>query len=89
MKKLRVWWIPQVPGQPFYVEVETVNEASKIITVLQDYDAFQLAQNIKPDYSNAGGLEVLVEEPNDWEEWYSKTTDEDIHEVMARDEEDG
>jgi hypothetical protein len=68
-KKLRVWWIPQVPGKPFHVEVESITEAKKLLDTLAKYDLFQLAHKIKPDYCNAGGLEVNVKRA--WEEWES------------------
>lgn len=53
---LKVWWIPQIPGTPFEVPVRSLEEAAFLITTLADYDLFQLEQNIKPDYSNVGGL---------------------------------
>lgn len=74
--KLRVWWIPQLPMDcPFYVSVETVREGRMILEVLADYDIFQFENNIKPDYSNTGGLEHF--DPDDtedgpegsWVEW--------------------
>ena len=68
MSKLRVWWIPQVPMNAFRIDVGTIQEASKIMTVLADYDAFQYNNNIKPDYSNVGGLEML--EGGEWTDWY-------------------
>lgn len=55
--ELRVWHIPQVPGKPFHVSVKTVEEGVRVINLLADYDAFQLAENIKPDYCNASGIE--------------------------------
>lgn len=67
MNKLRVWWIPQVPGERFFVDVASVAEAKKMLNVLARYDAFQLEHNIKPDYSNVGGLEELVD--GEWCEW--------------------
>jgi len=66
-EEARVWWIPQVPMKPFYVSVGTTEEAVKILDTLAKYDLFQLANNIKPDYSNAGGLQVKVD--GEWEEW--------------------
>lgn len=70
--KLRVWWIPQVPGEPFYVSVKNINEAKLIFNTLADYDLFQLAKHVKPDYSNAGGLQYWDEKENDWVEWEDK-----------------
>lgn len=64
---LRVWWIPQVPGKPFHVEVAGVAEAKKLLDTLAKYDLFQFEHNIKPDYCNAGGLEICND--GEWEEW--------------------
>jgi hypothetical protein len=78
-KKLQVWWIPQVPGKPFHVSVDSVQEAAKIMRILADYDAFQFEHNIKPDYSNAGGL-LQWDEDSDgegkagWVDWYDEET---------------
>ncbi len=69
-KDLRVWHIPQVPGKPFHVSVSSPEEAIKILDVLANYDAFQFKQHIKPDYSNAAGLEVF--EAGEWSEWYNE-----------------
>lgn len=65
---LRVWHIPQVPGRPFYVPVDSLKEAKKILDVLANYDSFQFENNIKPDYSNAAGLEEYIGD-NTWQEW--------------------
>lgn len=68
---LRVWWIPQVPmDDPFRVEVATVREAKLLLDTLAKYDIFQFENRIKPDYSNAGGLEVF--EDGEWCEWYDE-----------------
>lgn len=69
MKKgdLRVWHIPQVPMHAFHVDVRSVDEARKIIDTLAKYDLFQLENRIKPDYSNASGLEIF--DGVNWSEW--------------------
>lgn len=79
MDKYRVWWIPQVPGEPFRVPVKSVEEGVLIMQTLADYDLFQLKHRIKPDFTNAGGLEVLREwDPEtmachvQWEDWYDE-----------------
>ena len=64
--KLRVWWIPQVPGEPFYVPVESSERGRWLMGVLADYDRFQYENRIKPDYCNAGGLAEFDEEAQDW-----------------------
>lgn len=76
--ELRVYHIPQVPMEAFYVHVNSVVEAKKILIVLADYDLFQLERNIKPDYSNAAGLEIF--ENNEWVDWISENG-ENIDEV--------
>lgn len=70
--KLRVWHIPQIPMKPFYVSVESPEEAMKILEVLWDYDLFQYENRIKPDYANTSGLEYFDEEENEWFEWYDE-----------------
>lgn len=77
-KKLRVWWIPQVPMEAFYAPVQSVAEGVKILEVLALYDAFQLKNHIKPDYCNAGGLEEWVEDAGEghpgWVGWCDEET---------------
>ena len=83
-EQLKVWWIPQIPGKSFEVPVSSVDEAKKILTVLADYDAFQLDNNIKCDYCNAGGLVVYDEDADgegnpgwiDWEDDEGRSIDE-------------
>jgi hypothetical protein len=81
---LQVWWIPQIPGKPFYVDVATPEEAQKIMSVLAKYDIFQYENKIKPDYCNAGGLRCFNQEgvgtayEQEWAEWYDEETGDDI-----------
>ena len=74
--KLRVWWIPQVPGKPFMAEVTSVAEGRLVLDVLAAYDLFQLAHRVKPDFSNVGGLQVFSEEMGEWEDWYDEDGDD-------------
>ena len=73
--QLRVYWIPQIPMRSFEFDVDSPLEAQKYIAVLAEYDQFQLDNNIKPDYSNAGGLKVFdITDKTDgpdgsWLEW--------------------
>ena len=82
MKKLRVWWIPQVGCNipRFIVEVEDLARAKLLLDTLAVYDIFQLENNIKPDFSNTGGLEVWNENDSDWEDWYDEETGMDFDE---------
>jgi hypothetical protein len=88
MSKLRVWWMPQVGiGQTFYIPVETIEGGKKIMDILAAYDLFQLQNNVKPDYVNAGGLEMWDEEEKEWIDWRIETEDdffEDIDEYCEQ-----
>lgn len=75
MNKLRVWHIPQIPGKPFFVDVSSVEEGVRMMSALADYDAFQYDNNIKPDYSNANGLQMFDE----------SLTDQDLEEMELND----
>jgi hypothetical protein len=67
-KQLRVWWIPQVPMKAFRVDVKTIDEAKLLLDTLAKYDIFQFENKVKPDFANAGGLEMF--EDGEWCEWY-------------------
>jgi hypothetical protein len=71
---LRVWWIPQIPMEPFLVRVNSLVAAKVLLETLAAYDAFQLENNVKPDYSNAGGVCVL-EEDGEWVDFESEDGD--------------
>ena len=77
-KKLRVWWIPQVPMPAFHVEVGSVEEGVKIMDVLADYDLFQFNNRVKPDYCNTGGLQEFCESDKtdspegSWVDWWDE-----------------
>lgn len=80
--QLRVWHIPQAPGKPFEIDVQTPQEAKRIIDMLAAYDLFQFKNRIKPDYTNASGL--LVFEDGEWVEWYDENGDDiDSSELIA------
>ena len=72
---LKVWWIPQVPGEPFEIEVSSAREAKKLLDVLAEYDAFQFENRIKPDYCNAGGLVEWNAETGEWYDWHNEEGD--------------
>jgi hypothetical protein len=82
VKKFRVWWIPQVPMKPFYIPVNSLEEARLVLDTLAIYDLFQLKNNIKPDYCNVGGLQSFETDPeiNDWCDWYDEESGESFNE---------
>jgi len=69
-----VWWIPQVPMSPFKVLVSSLVQAKTIIESFAQYDKFQLENNIKPDYCNAGG--VMVMEDGEWTDFWTEDGEE-------------
>lgn len=79
---LRLWWIPQVPMAPFHVNVESAEQAIFLYNTLANYDIFQFENNIKPDYCNAGGLEVF--EDGEWSEY--ENGDAETIDELARNE---
>lgn len=71
---LAVWHIPQVPmNNPFWVSVATPQEGKRVMDILAEYDLYQLANNIKSDYSNASGL--CVYEDGEWVDWLNEDGD--------------
>lgn len=79
---LRVWWIAQVPGKAFHVDVASVQEGVKMMDTLALYDLHQLEVNVKGDFANAGGLEVFTADGGPdgkpgWEAWFDDETAED------------
>lgn len=82
MSKLRVWWNPQVGvSKIFYIPVESPEEGKKVMDTLAAYDMFQLQENLKPDFANAGGLQMFDEAENEWTDWYLED-DEEFYEDL-------
>jgi len=79
---LEVWWIPQIPGEAFRWPVPDLVAASLMLDALASYDDFQLAQGVKGDYCNAGGLSVFRD--GEWEDWYDEETGDDFDAYRER-----
>jgi len=71
---LKVWWIPQVPGEPFEWRVADLDQAGLMLDALACYDDFQFWKRVKGDYSNTGGLEIFRN--GEWEDWESDDCDD-------------
>lgn len=76
---IKIWWVPQIPGKPFEVSVPSLVAGKFLLTLLAEYDLFQLEQKVKPDYSNAGGL--CQYKNGDWEDWYDPDDDTEFDKV--------
>ena len=74
-----VWRNLGEKGAYQYVDVKTVAEGVKVMDTLAKYDEFQYENKIKPDYANAGGLQMCdPEQPSEgWVDWYDEKTGED------------
>lgn len=83
---LRIWWVPQVPMRPFRVRVDNLREAKLLLDTLASYDIFQLAHRIKPDFCNAGGVDVF--EDGEWMDWEHPESGESFDEYIRRTSED-
>ena len=74
MEKLRVWHIPQLGyNVVMYIPVATPEEGKRVIDILACYDLFQFENKIKPDYSNASGLQIFDNEEKEWLDWELET----------------
>lgn len=79
---LRVWHIPQVPGDAFHFAVNSIPEGKRVLDLLADYDQFQFDQGVKGDYCNAGGIEEFID--GEWIEIEDDPTDEEIEAAKER-----
>ena len=57
----------------FHVDIELIEDGIKIMETLARYDLFQYENNIKGDYSNAGGIEMV--EDGEWVSWEAQMPD--------------
>lgn len=66
--RIKVWWIPQIPGVPYERMAPSFSVAKEIYEVLAEYDAFQFEHKIKGDYANTGGISIChpALTSNDW-----------------------
>jgi hypothetical protein len=65
MSAFKVWYIPQVPGKPFEVQVDNLVTARLILDTLTNFSGFEFEHRVKPDYCDAGGIAVL-DDDGDW-----------------------
>lgn len=88
--KLRVAHYPQIPCDPFIVEVKSLEEARTIKNTLANYDLFQYEKRIKPDYSNMTIIEQWDEDEQEWYDWEDEGTGiSDIDEYFEFVEDEG
>lgn len=74
-KRLQVHHYPQVPCQPFTVDVKDEYEAMKIANTLADQHLWLLENKIIPDYVN--NIEVVMWDGSEWVPYYNKEEEMD------------
>jgi hypothetical protein len=89
--ELRVWHKPQIPCKSFETPVRNLAEAALLLDTLARYDAFQLEENIKPDYSNVNGVVFKNNKTGEWEDYYYESEEHyfDMNELTEYLEENG
>lgn len=73
--ELKVYWIPNPPREAHTVDVESIEEAIKVLNILTYYDLY-LGDDIIG--CNVGGL--LINEGGEWVEYYDEEG-RDIREI--------
>jgi len=69
--KLRVVHFPQIPCEPFIVEVKDEEQAKKICDVLADQHLFLYENTIIEGYSNVILVEMYDPNVKYWEDYYN------------------
>lgn len=67
-QKYRVWYVPQIPMEAFFYETDDLGTAQTVLDALAGFASFEYDNNLKPDYADAGGIELYDEEYG-WEEY--------------------
>ena len=75
--KLRVLHYPQIPCEPFFVDVKNEEQAFLISEALANQHLFLYDNNIIPDYSNAISVVMWDEDSDgegnaDWVDYYNE-----------------
>ena len=68
--KFRVWYVSQIPMKAFFVETTNAIEAEKILSALGDFSLFEFQNFVKPDYADAGGIEIWDVEGQGWIDYH-------------------
>lgn len=69
-KRLKIQHFPQLPCEPFEVEVKDEHEAIKMINALADQHIWLFKNKIIPDYCNS--FNVVMEDGGDWVDYWNE-----------------
>ena len=84
---LRVWYIPQVPMTSYEVLIPRRNgstdaayleQAAFVLDAIVNFSIFEFENNIKPDYSDAAGIDRWEDDGENGFDWF--TIDEEEYE---------
>ncbi len=67
-QKFRVWYSPQIPMPAFFYDTDSLDTARAVLDALGQFSAYEYNNGVKPDYADAGGIELWDEEYG-WEEY--------------------
>lgn len=71
-KRLKVQHYPQIPCNPFEVEVKDEYEAARMMNALADQHIWLFKNRIIPDYSNILNVLMWDEEGKDWIDYWNE-----------------
>jgi Superinfection exclusion gene product 17 len=75
--KFKLYHYPQVPCEPFTVEVDSIEKAMLLEKVLAEQHCFLFDQNIIPDYCNVITVQIWNEDEDDWWDYDDEGNDWD------------
>jgi hypothetical protein len=73
---LRIWYIPQIPMKAYHRDITSVEEGRNLLDAIYELALFELEHRVKPDYSNAGGIERWEEDGEGGYAWSEVDEDE-------------
>ena len=79
----QVWWVPQIPMKAFIFPVGTIEAGHTLCDALAKYDAFQLENRVKPDYCNAGGVQMRHPVGTEGEWWDVPDDPDELADILA------
>lgn len=67
--EIKVWYIPQIPMQPYEVMVPDLKTAQIVLDALISLSIFEFENRVKPDYADAAGIARFEGGTEDGEWW--------------------
>ena len=73
---LRVYYIPQIPMRGFEYDVPDLKSAVMVLDALSRFSLFEFENRVKPDYSDAGGVQRYEDDGEGGHDWFDVDDDE-------------